>query len=176
MKPEHSKSQSQLPEVGNEAFIKVIPEERLIEAFSNQEFLMKLSDLETSLADSPTAECAQRFTALPLKSVSTIIRKKISRRNTFPRNSWFDKDCKESKRRLKSISKQLKSNPNDPQIREAFWKERKAYKAPIRSKKHCAIAALHAGLKEFKAKYPREFWKKIHQATNTKTFPYRWRN
>ena len=31
------------------------------------------------------------------------------------------------------------------------------------------IAALHAELKEFKAKNPREFWKKIHQATNRET-------
>ena len=105
-----------------------VPEERLIEALSSREFRTKLSELEASLASSPAADCAQRFTALlqsTLKSVSTTKRKKkISQRNTFPRNSWFDKDCKESKKKFKNIAKQMKSNPNDPLIRDAFWKER----------------------------------------------------
>ena len=73
----------------------------------------------------------------------------------------------------------MKSNPSDPQIREAFWKERKAYKTKIRAKKRCAIAALHSELKEFKSKNPREFWKKsVRQPTerHMKTFPYQWKN
>ena len=54
----------------------------------------------------------------------------------------------------------MKSNPSDPQIREAFWKERKACKTKIRAKKRCTI-------KEFKSKNnPR---KKIRQATNQET-------
>jgi len=45
--------------------------------------------------------------------------------NTFPRNTWFDDECKEKKKRFKKDAKRVKENPNNSALRELMWKERR---------------------------------------------------
>ena len=92
-------------------------------------------------------------------------KKKVKNKNTFPRNTWFDEECKEKKKSFKKAARKLKENPNDSALRELMWKERRIYKSLIKKKKRLAISKLHTELMEFKTKNLREFWRKISEVT-----------
>ena len=58
----------------------------------------------------------EQFTKLiksTLKSKQRSQRSKYS--STFPRNTWFDKECKEAKRKLRKITKKYNQDPNNDQ-------------------------------------------------------------
>lgn len=69
-------------------------------------------------------------------------KKQPSQNNKFPPNTWFDKECKAAKRRIKRDTKQLKNDPNNEEIQMSFWSERRVYIALIRKKKREAVALL----------------------------------
>ena len=139
--------------------------EKLTEIFSNTDFCNKVASLKTKLSISPATECANRFTCLLQDALQIQNKKKVKNKNTFPRNTWFDEECKERKKSFKRAARKVKENPNDSALRELMWKERRIYKSLIKKKKHLAISKLHTELMEFKIKNPREFWRKISEVT-----------
>ena len=82
---------------------------------------------------------------------------------TFPRNTWFDEECKEKRKSFKKAARKVKENPNDSALRELMWKERRIYKSLIKKKKHLAISKLHTELMEFKTKNHGNFGEKYQK-------------
>ena len=74
--------------------------------------------------------------------------------NPFPRNTWFDKECKAKKSSVNRLAKQMKKNPNSVSIRGDFWKERKYYKRLVRKKKRTAVSVFHQKLQSFRCEDP----------------------
>ena len=140
-------------------------EEKLAEIFSNQDFRNKIASLETELSVSPATECTHKFICLLQEALKVKIKKKGKNKNTFPKNMWFDKQCKEKKKDFKKAAKRAKENVNNLVLRELMWKERRIYKSLIKKKKRQSISKLHSELMEFKTKNPREFWIKIASVT-----------
>ena len=87
----------------------------------------------------------------------------MKNKNTFPRNTWFDEECKDKKKSFKKAARKLKENPNDSALRELVWKERRIYKSLIKKKKHLASSKLHTELMEFKTKNHGNFGEKYQK-------------
>ena len=103
----------------------------------------------------------------------------MNNKSTFPRNTWFDEECKEKKKSYKKAVKRVKAISNDSALRELMWNERRMYKSLIKKKKHLAICKMHKELMEFKTKNPQEFLRKISEVTkenNSAKFPLHQRN
>jgi len=126
------------------------PEDKLAEIFSNQDFCNKIASLQTELSVSPATECAHKFTCL-LQDALQAKTKKRKNKNTFPRNTWFDEECKQKKKCFKKAAKRVKENPNNSALRELMWKERRIYKSLIKKKKCLAISKLHTGIQNLKS-------------------------
>ena len=109
-------------------------EEKLAEIFSNQDFRNKIASLETELSVSPATECTHKFICLLQEALKFKIKKKGKNNNKFPKNMWFDKQCKEKKKDFKKAAKRAKENVNNQLLRELMWKERKFYKSLIKKK------------------------------------------
>ena len=153
----------------NSAPSRQLPEESIIEVFSRQEFLNSLSTLSAKLDSAPAAECADQFISLLKSTLLTTSSKRNNKRkksSSFPQNTWFDEECKQTKRIFKKSARKLKADPDNPLLRDLVWKNRRNYKNLIRQKKRNIISKLHVELKEFKSKNPREFWRKIASATS----------
>ena len=84
----------------------------------------------------------------------------------FPQNKWFDDECKIKKKHVALIAKQLQSEPQNHELREIFWRERKNYKSLTKSKKRKAIEIMHKSLAYSKVNCSQEFWNQILKATN----------
>ena len=110
---------------------------------------------------SPATECTHKFICLFQEALKVKIKKKGQNKNKFPKNMWFDKQCKEKKKDFKKAAKRAKENVNNQLLRELMWKERRIYKSLIKKKKRQVISKLHSELMEFKNKKPWEFWIKI---------------
>ena len=89
------------------------PEDKLAEIFSNWDFCSKIASLQTELSVSPANECAHKFTCLLQDALQAKAKKKCKNKNTFPRNTWFDEECKEKKKCFKKAAKRVKENPNN---------------------------------------------------------------
>ena len=126
----------------------------------------KIASLETDLSTFPATECAHKFTCLLQDALQVQNKNKGKNKNTFPRNMWFDEECKEKKKCFKKAAKRIKENPNNSVLRELMWKERNPW---LRKKKRVAISKLHTELMEFKNKNPQEFWQKISKVTKQET-------
>ena len=100
----------------------------------------KLSHLRQSLLRSSPNESAQKLTAFLTTAVdncgygeNTNRRTKHSTRyrrgrTKFPINSWFNDECKAQKRLVNEIKKMFLQQPNNTNLREQFFKEKKVYK------------------------------------------------
>ena len=114
---------------------------------------------------SPATECMHKFICLLQEALKVRIKKKGKNKNKFPKNMWFDKQCKEKKKEFQKAAKRAKENVNNLMLRELMWKERRIYKSLIKKKKRQAISKLHSEVMEYKTKNPHEFWIKIASVT-----------
>ena len=89
----------------------------------------------------------------------------------FPRNSWFDAECKEKKREVKRLAKHVQKRPGCTLILNNFWRAKREYKALTRQKKRRTTAELHAKLEAMKTNNPRIFWSKIRATEKTSEEP-----
>ncbi len=86
--------------------------------------------------------------------------------NKLPRNTWFDGECKELRRRAKKVGKDLKNNPNEDAIREQFWGLKKQLKTLTRKKKRQATRDIHKKLESFRTGNPCVFWQYLKRASD----------
>ena len=84
---------------------------------------------------SPATECTHKFICLLQEALKVKIKKKSKNKNKFPKNMWFDKQCKEKKKDFKKVAKRAKENVNNLVLRDLMWKERIIYKSLIKKKK-----------------------------------------
>ena len=80
--------------------------------------------------------------------------------SAFPRNGWFDDECKMQKRVVNSSARECRCDP-DCVRKEKYWRERKIYKELIRMKKR---KAFNIKLSNLRTTHPREFWKVVSKA------------
>ena len=101
-----------------------LPEEKIAEVYSSQEFLNKLSNISAKLASAPATECADQFSTLLRSSLKTSTKKNSKRKksSSFPHNTWFDEECKQSKKTFKRSAKKLKEDPDNPLLRDLSGK------------------------------------------------------
>ena len=146
-------------------------EQALQQEFSDTSFIAKLSSLGSQVDKMQVDDCVSKFekvlqdTLHKYTSVKCSANKKKT--NPFPRNTWFDKECKAKKSSVNRLAKQMKKNPNSVAIRGDFWKERKCYKRLVRKKKRAAVSVFHQKLQSFRCEDPRTFWKYITKASDT---------
>ena len=88
--------------------------------------------------------------------------------NKFPRNSWFDKDCKHQKRIVNTTASIYKRNPNNYEAKRNYFNQRKTYKS---GKKRVNSAFFHAKLLILRSKKPKEFWKIISDKVMKEELP-----
>ena len=146
-----------------------ITEDNIADAFRKHEFLEQLEALESELPNRPATECVYKLTRLLQESIRETFGKRKtnpSKTSKFPRNTWFDEDCKAAKKKFKNCAKLLKNNPSNEEVQKSFWSERRSYKALIRKKKRASVASLLKELREFKSNNPREFWRLINKISD----------
>ena len=100
-----------------------------------------------------------------VKKHSTNHSRKRKLNSKFPRNLWFDSDCKVQKRLVNRLGKSLKANPNDCEMRASFLSEKSKYRAMIKCKKRQAASVLHSKLESFRTNNPRYFWQWIRNVS-----------
>ena len=80
-----------------------------------------LHPFESELPIRPATECVYKFTRLLHESEKYLEKKgKTIKTSRFPRNAWFNEDCKAAKKRLKNCAKQLKNNPSNKEVQKDF--------------------------------------------------------
>ena len=72
---------------------------------------------------------------------------------------WFDKDCKEAKRKINTIAKQLKHKPNDPKIRESLFSTKRTFKNLIKKKKLLYKQSIIQEMQLTKASDIKKYWR-----------------
>ena len=146
--------------------------ERLAKHLASNRSTSYLSMLSSQLPDVSTHVTVSRLTNFlqnALKKCAGIKRKKQAREYSscsFPRNSWFDEECKAQKKLVRQAGKLLQCNPNDTEARQKFWSEKKDFKALTRRKKRQAIQHLHQKLESLKTLNPRIFWQQINRVAH----------
>ena len=78
------------------------------------------SEIHSNLVDRNISQFTNLLQATLSECPSLTCRKK-QKPNKFPKNAWFDAECKEVKKQVKKAGKSLKKNPNSVAIREKFW-------------------------------------------------------
>ena len=73
------------------------------------------------------------FTQL-LKSIIIGGKSRVFVYKRFPRNSWFDKDCKNIKRIVNTMASLYKMNANNNMAKRNYFNQRKIYKSIIKKK------------------------------------------
>ena len=112
-----------------------------------------------------------------LKEVRTSqISAKPSRPRSFPRNKWFDMECKTMKRKVNDAKKRFTCQPHVLHLREAYFMGKKQYRKLLKRKKEAATYTLHHLLINTHRNNPRKFWKLLSSAksmddTNTPINP-----
>ena len=145
-------------------------EQEIRSCFKSTSFLHSLSLFPTPYECLPT-ELVNKFNYILISAIkscpsamhSTVHSSKSSR-SLFPRNRWFDVECKRQKTLVSISAKDLKSDPNCVSKKERFWRERKRYKKLIRSKKRKSTVDFHLQLLHLRTSQPREFWKVVSKA------------
>jgi hypothetical protein len=90
--------------------------------------------------------------------------KKRSRKRSFTRHKkWFDPDCKSAKIQLNAIGNKLVKDPKDAQLREHFFKARKAYKGLLKRKSRQFKAELLAAMEHMSEQNPQQYWKLLNE-------------
>lgn len=104
----HQEGVGSLMELETESPVQVLhtPEDKLAEIFSNRDFCSKIASLQTELSVSPANECAHKFTCLLQDALQAKAKKKRKNKNTFPRNTWFDEECKEKRSASRRLLKE----------------------------------------------------------------------
>ena len=144
-------------------------EQVLQQEFADNGFIDKLCTLRMQVDNTQVDHSVSKFVRLLQDTIQkcATVKYPVNKRNTnpFPRNSWFDKECKAMKSSVNRLAKKMKKNPNSVRIRREFWNERKHYKRLIRKKKRAAVSVFHQNLQSFRSKDPRTFWKYIAKAS-----------
>ena len=99
----------------------------------------------------------------------TGVKNKTKTRNKyFPRNSWFDRECKLEKTKLNKLKKAFLQNPT-AETRAKFYSLRRDYKKLTKHKKALAQTKLHNKLLQVRCNDPKTFWKIIGVANKKPT-------
>jgi len=53
----------------------------------------------------------------------------------FPSNRWSDAECKDSKRKINNLAKEIAAQPNDPLKQDMYWRTKAADKKLINTRK-----------------------------------------
>ena len=88
-------------------------EEKISKYLQSQDFLRTINSISSNLNNSPSTIDAvvEMFTQLLQKSVFECHRRKKTTTNCrFPKNKWFDKQCKEKKRVVHKLAKEYHRN------------------------------------------------------------------
>ena len=83
-------------------------------------------------------------------------------KHSFPRNLWFDEECKALKRSVNNAKKLFLQDINTLSRKEYFLQKRR-YRKIIKTKKYQAQEKLHSILLTAKYKNPKEFWALINR-------------
>ena len=99
---------------------------------------------------------------------------------TFPRNKWFDRECKVKKRRVNDVKKKFVALPYYPNCRDSYYQENKKYKNLVKAKKQNASSHLHSLLMTTYKRDPRNIWKiisraRLKQGVTSEVDPYKLR-
>ena len=137
--------------------------------FMSLDFRQSLTHLTTGIQSNSVDQNISQFTKLlqtKLSECPSLTPKRKRKPNKFPRNAWFDGECKELKRKVKKAGKDLKKTPNTDVIRQQFWALRKQLKTLTRKKKRQATRDIHKKLEDFRTKNPRAFWQYLKKTSD----------
>ena len=99
--------------------------------------------------------------SIPLSKVSKKA-KGLPYRGKMPslnsKRKWFDKTCEEAKRAVQRSLRNLNRWPKNPDVRSKFYRNKKAYKQVIKSKKRSFKENLLKSIQETEDKNPKVFW------------------
>lgn len=82
-----------------------------------------------------------------------------------PKQCWFDGDCINAKRKLRSLAKRYGKSPREPTIRDEYFSMRRTYRRLIGAKKTTFIESLSADISQGK----NINWKRMKQLKKLKT-------
>ena len=140
-------------------------EEQIRVKFSTESFHAQTRKVMESLPLVSAEETASSFASLLQESVRSLspgTSHHRSKTSNFPCNTWFDEECKERRRVVKSLGKTAKLSPDDNLAREKFIREKATYKSLLKRKKRSRASILHHKLPNLKTKNPSLFWKWIN--------------
>ena len=145
-------------------------EQEIRDCFNSSSFLQSLSLLPGS-SECPLDESVYIFNSLLISAINScpsaknsVANNSKSSRSVFPRNRWFDDECKRRKIIVNTSAKVYRRDPDCVNKKEKFWRERKRYKKLIISKKRRTTAEFHPQLSILRTSHPREFWKIVSKA------------
>ena len=88
------------------------------------------------------------------------LKKKKSQRNRdHPSAAWFDQECQDEKIKLGELSKLLKQNPHDDEIRTELFNQKRKFRKLVKKKKYQYKYKIIETMKNMKNKNQKEFWK-----------------
>ena len=98
----------------------------------------------------------RQFTACIENAASKAFRKFSGKsNNTFPRNEWFDEDCKKAKKELHIYNRYPINTPEY----EMYWNLKNKYKALIQRKKRMYLENLANKIESLSLSNPQDYWK-----------------
>ena len=112
------------------------------EAQNTQEYCKRIDDIlhiECRSAEDVlqlNKKLADALSEIGEKSGKKKTPRKGKRKNTHPKNKWFDVSCIVLKRELNTLSKKYGKNPTNLDIREKFYHKKKEYKSHVKRKKY----------------------------------------
>ena len=121
----------------------------------------------------PIETTVNKFSGLLLESMEKSMPNRSKRRSksgykVFPRNAWFDKDCKQQKKVVNCLVKKLKNDYTNNDIKEAYWVQRNIYKKLLKVKKSAVIKRQHSTLLHLSTSNPRQYWQAINKAAGAR--------
>ena len=108
-------------------------EKEVTAMFTSLDFRQSLAHFSSGIQSDSADQNISQFTNLlqtKLSECPSLIPKRKQKPNKFPKNAWFDGECKELKRKVKKAGKDLKKTPNieSDVIRQQFLGIEKAVK------------------------------------------------
>lgn len=141
--PNKHKWESDNPEMGKQFLNAQLQEPTIISANTilltnckDAEDVIRMNDNITEIYNNIADE------VIPIKRKAKPQKVNSTTRRIKPKQCWFDTECINKKRKLRSLAKRLGKTPTDTQVREDYFLLRRCYRGLINTKKTAFIASL----------------------------------
>ena len=149
--------------------------------FKNRTCLENITELECKFETerNSVASCVNQFSDFLITLVKECggVRKMnkecvtntcVEKTRAFPRNKWFDGECKSQKRIVNDAKKLFNALPTDCHLREEYFFQKRVFKKLLKRKKQSAQFQLQMELIRTRNKKPSDFWKLVNKTKQCK--------